>query len=363
MTSISITRDSLDAKFSQNYFSLDNYVFYVENEESTIVTSYIRENLDSIKQQFENRNKRFVFVPDLSFNKDINNVLEFTVPSISKTKLAVFSLLNLFVGSENINSYLLSYIGYKGNLKSGFISINDYDITITDRFNLSSVDINTAIDYYISGFHILDDYDQLPATFDAFYDENIKLDDETKEKVDNILDNLYALKESGQFLHALPIIEKFIAQSEVKPTTHLSKLFIDNLYNIYLADYNNMHIKLSHLTLSVYHLFLNHPKGILLENIQQYEYSLMNYYKSISNREDFDKMSKSIQDIVNLETGALYTHLSRIKSAFSKKLHPRIAEQYYVVGGKGLEKKILLDRVLLEREDKSYDDFEEPIDD
>lgn len=353
MNSISISRDSLDSKFGQDYFNLDNYVFYVSTEDNHILTNYVRDNLDNIKLQFKNRNKTFVFVPDLSYNTNVINAIEFTVPNIDKGVLHSLSLYNVFVKNENINTYLLNYIGYKGDLKSGFIAIEENEVTITDRFNLSSVDINTAIDYYISGFHVLEDSDDLPATFDEFYDENIKLDTETKEVVDKILNNLYELRESGQFLHALPIIDKFIAKSEVKPTTHLSKLYIDISYNIYLSDYGNMHIKLSHLTLSVYHLFLNNSDGILLENIQQYEYSLMNYYKSISNREDFDKMSKSIQDIINLETGSLYTHLSRIKSAFSKSLHPRIAEQYYVVGGKGFPKKIQLARMYIEREDKT----------
>ena len=362
MTSISIAKDILNSKFGQNYFSLDGYVFYVSNEDNSIITSYIRDNLDCIKLQFKERNKTFVFVPDLSYNNNIIAAIEFAIPNIDKKLLCTPSLINFFAKNENFNTYLLSYIGHKDSLKGGFIAINEYSITITDRFNLSTVDIKSAIDYYISDFSRLEEPDELPATFDAFYDENIKLDDETKEKVDTILNNLYELRENGQFLHALPIIEKFIMNTEVKPTSHLSKLYIDNSYNIYLSDYNNMHIKLSHLTLSVYHLFLNNPDGILLENIQQHEYSLMNYYKSISNREDFSKMSKSIQDIINLETGALYTHLSRIKSAFSKSLHPKIAEQYYILGSKGAPKKVQLARVYIEREDKSYDDYNDFID-
>jgi len=57
---------------------------------------------------------------------------------------------------------------------------------------------------------------------------------------------------------------------------------------------------------------------------------------------DYDKMSKSIDDVINLETKAIYTHLSRIKSAFYKIMDASFA-QYYIVSGSGEnERKVLL---------------------
>ena len=51
-------------------------------------------------------------------------------------------------------------------------------------------------------------------------------------------------------------------------------------------------------------------------------------------------MNKSINDILNTETNAIYVHLSRIKSVFTKMLSPKIAESYYIDGGKNKVKFI-----------------------
>lgn len=358
MRSTSITKDVLNSKFSKNYFSLENYIFYTEKEGNDLVNNYIKTHLNRIVTQFRDRGKVFVYVSDLNYHKDIHRLISYCFPNISKLQLSIDEALQSSeIIKYDLNTYLLSYLGHEGEFKNGFISVEESEVILTETSDLMESNIANKIESYIVSFQFLE-YDYLPANFDAYYDENIKLNEETKEEVNSILEILDKFKDNGQFLYALPIIEKFIAKSEVKPTTYLSKLYIDESYNIFLSDFNNLQIKLSHLTLSIYHLFLNNPSGILLSDLQNYEYSLMNYYKSISNREDYDKMNQSIQDIINLETGALYVHLSRIKSVFLKHLHPIIAEQYYVMGGKGIEKKILLDRSFVNRNEISN---EEPL--
>lgn len=68
----------------------------------------------------------------------------------------------------------------------------------------------------------------------------------------------------------------------------------------------------------MYLLFLKHPQGIKLNELGNYKKELVSIYFSVSNQLDYDKMIKSVDDVINLETKAIYTHLSRIKSAYYK---------------------------------------------
>jgi len=271
MRTISITKDVLNSKFSQTYFSLDNYIFYIENENNDLVNSYIKAHLNRVTTQFRDRGKLFVHVPALVYHSDVHRLISYCFPNISKIRLSIEATLQSSeIIKYDLNTYLLNYIGSEIKLKNGFLSIEESNVKLTDTSNLTESNIASKIESYIASFLVLK-YDYLPSNFDAYYDENIKLNEETKEEVNSILESIDKLKDNGQFLYALPIIEKFIAKSEVRLTTHLSKLYIDESYNIFLLDFNNLHIKLSHLTLSIYHLFLNNPSGILLSDFQNYE--------------------------------------------------------------------------------------------
>jgi hypothetical protein len=114
-----------------------------------------------------------------------------------------------------------------------------------------------------------------------------------------------------------------------------------NSQNKILLPYFKKEVELSHLTKSVYFLFLKHPEGINLKELSNYKKELLNIYTSVSNQLDYDKMAKSIDDVINIETKAIYTHLSRIKSAFYKIMDASFAK-YYIVSGSGEEDRKVL---------------------
>jgi hypothetical protein len=105
--------------------------------------------------------------------------------------------------------------------------------------------------------------------------------------------------------------------------------------------YFKKEVELSHLTKAIYFLFLKHPEGINLKELVNYKKELLTIYTSVSNQLDYDKMAKSIDDVINLETKAIYTHLSRIKSAFYKIMDASFAK-YYIVSGSGEDERIVL---------------------
>lgn len=168
-----------------------------------------------------------------------------------------------------------------------------------------------------------------------------QLDDETKELVKDIENKLEELKDSGQLLFLIPILKDLLnKQSEKIDFKSISKMEI-NSQNKILLTYFKKEVELSHLTKSVYFLFLKHPEGINLKELGNYKKELLNIYTSVSNQLDYDKMTKSIDDVINIETKAIYTHLSRIKSAFYKIMDASFA-QYYIVSGSGEEDRKVL---------------------
>jgi len=124
----------------------------------------------------------------------------------------------------------------------------------------------------------------------------------------------------------------------------ISSLYITDDYKILLPEYDEIEIKLSHLTKSIYFLFLGN-EAISLKNLDYYENELLNIYKHISNQENYDKMAQSVKDVVNVDTNAIYVHLSRIKSAFYSKFEWDIADIYCISGIRNEPKRIRIPRL------------------
>ncbi len=66
--------------------------------------------------------------------------------------------------------------------------------------------------------------------------------------------------------------------------------------------------------------------------IKNYRDQLLSIYSSICPFDDLDKIKQSIDDITNIETKAIYTHISRIKSTFLNLMDYEYAKHYIVTG-------------------------------
>ena len=148
---------------------------------------------------------------------------------------------------------------------------------------------------------------------------------------------------NGKFFALLPFLEQQIA--DIKSKQKLSPLFIDAEFRIFLPAYNNMEIKMGHLTKSIYFLFLLQDE-IHLNDLKNHKDTIISIYKNLSNRLDYDKLMDSVDHLVKNKNGEVYTHFSRIKSAFSQKISEGLAKNYIILGDKGEPKKIMLDSKL-----------------
>ncbi|GAW88677.1 hypothetical protein FPS14_contig00008-0061 [Flavobacterium psychrophilum] len=152
------------------------------------------------------------------------------------------------------------------------------------------------------------------------------------------------LEKSGQYFLIAPKIENLIKNLFKHDKDHdfmISEVLINYDFQIILPQYQNREIKLSHLTKSIYILFLKHPEGILLRELYKYENELLSIYKAISYQVSLDKMKKSVQHLITNEK-AIFVHFSRIKSVFMKNFTNNYARYYYIQGEKGQKKLIKL---------------------
>jgi hypothetical protein len=77
-------------------------------------------------------------------------------------------------------------------------------------------------------------------------------------------------------------------------------------------------------------LFINHPKGIALNSLQDHKGELLFAYQKISGRPNLEEMQRTIHLLTDYLDGELSTNISRIKSKFKKALGEEMAQNYFI---------------------------------
>jgi hypothetical protein len=108
-----------------------------------------------------------------------------------------------------------------------------------------------------------------------------------------------------------------------------------------------MEIKMTPMAKSVYFLFLRHPEGIAFKDLPDYRNELREIYHSVSCYDDKDRMEQSINDVTDPTKNTINENASRIRKAFVSQFDNRLAENYYITGGRGEAKRITLPRQLV----------------
>ncbi|GEM_PF-4553860 len=327
-------------------------VYYISDNASGFNLSNILPVLDSIQITKKLKNKGYDFVYwSGSYNdniEDLANIYQYYVP---------INRLSFPDNSSEKKSSTINKIHY-ADLIQQFLAIEEQskDIFIyTDTETLyvlqvqEIININTKsiIDEVVQSIPDISAYVELysPFGYDPEKDEDyFELDNVTKEFVKEIFEKFDKFNKSGQFLAILPFLEKQINIAKNQIERELSFLYVDENYKIFLKDYDK-EVKMSHLTKSLYFLFLMKSE-IDLTEIQRFEEELLVIYKHISNQENIDKMEESVSLLLRNENNELYIHFSRIKSAFCKVINQEIAKNYYVKGAKSSPKSIELDKGL-----------------
>lgn len=370
-----------------NNFNIpENYVIYFEKEHNKELNLFIRNNYEAIKTKFSALGLNFIYPPFIKVSRiQVEEILSYytpqfnyyQIPTLAKDsfgqKLLDNAIQNAFKDFDTIfnnnitetfkvnSEELLNLFEYNCHIKSGlfFFKFNSGIIGVSDYF-YSNSDNNYEL-FFEEAMQYLsrnewEDYalgDAMIGSFLPTVDYSEQLDEEAKEIVQDLENKLKELKDSGQLLFLIPVLKDLLnKQSHTIDFNSISKMEIDYQNKIQLP-YFKKEVELSHLTKSIYFLFLKHPEGINLKELGNYKKELLTIYNSVSNQLDYDKMAKSIDDVINLETKAIYTHLSRIKSAYYKIMDASFAK-YYIVSGSGVEDR----KVLFETKDIIWNNYD-----
>lgn len=110
----------------------------------------------------------------------------------------------------------------------------------------------------------------------------------------------------------------------------LSRLFITKNYRFVLVDYNHTEIELQPVHKAVYLLFLNHPEGIEFKRLADYRQELLELYMKTARMMDREKITESVDKLVDPLDNAINEKCSRIKRVFLG-LMDEYRASYYII--------------------------------
>ena len=149
-------------------------------------------------------------------------------------------------------------------------------------------------------------------------------------------------------LHALKLMEslrvKMLFSQNFRQSLEISRLEVDRHYSIFLKEFENIEIRLRPLEKVLYLFFLKHPEGIFMRNLSDHKEEIFSYYQRISKSDDTEIMRKRINELVSPLSNSASEKISRIKRFFEEAIGEDLASHYYIAGGNGDVKGILLDR-------------------
>ena len=328
-------------------------VIFFDLENNHTINQYIKSNIEIIKQRFIEEGRNFIYIPNIDYSQINRELLNFYVPYLDTTNFGFLLIeqthkgkIQEFFGDKTENIYkddyqnVLGFIGYKGTKKCGFIFFDDpeyYDYNAATNTSIIEFDdtnievfFNNLFAFFNSEKNRIEQVDYMISNHGRFNPyENI--DEGALAKINEIQKQLYELKHNGQLLFVLPVLKKLLEkETSTIDIDSENNLLIDENFRIILPNFNNIEIQLSHLTKAIYVLFYNNPQGINIKQIYVYKKEIISLYAGISNQLDYDKMLQSIDDLIKPDNKAIYTHISRIKSAFYKQMDYKFADKFIV---------------------------------
>jgi hypothetical protein len=342
-------KDFLESNLKEyDFFNLGNdFVLYFDKDMNTETDRYIRDHYLEIRERLKSKGRDFVYFPVLieQLNLEISPALKTTFPFF--TDSFTDSILSVLQNSEfNIESGLiefLEFIKYNGEIKKGCVSGNS-------GFTILEQNEDESIEDFIEGY-----IQNLPVYAKDLIFYNINEEEyeknknsvkkESLETLQTIKEQIEILRENGQLALLAPKIYKFL-QNRIEGIvyTNVEPILVTEDFKILIPKYNNLEIKLSHLTKSIYLLFLSSPEPIDLKDLHHHKDRLFFIYKQVSNQLSHDKMTESIEELLKPNSEAIYVHFSRIKSVFHTHFSEYVGFLYCIMGEKGKPKTIMIDR-------------------
>lgn len=310
-------------------------IIYVEDSYNEPLNRFISKNINYLSTVFGRRGYKLIFLPKINS--------EITIEKLSYF-FAHLKIEDITYDDTNILKYsdLFKYIIYGGSLKAGFIRYkSETDLSfIFSYYECVSIKQDYIKQEILKYLEYVGDplvfYDIEEPEGDEIADFKFCL--EAQRLISEIAERVARLQQIG--------INQMALKKALQIEQKLSKVTITKEYRIILNDYDK-EIILHPLEKAVYLLFLKYPNGILFKNLSEYRTELIKIYLAVSNREQLDKMEKSIYDITDPTKNSINEKCSRIREAFINVFDISLASNYIITGDRGREKKIILDRSLV----------------
>lgn len=167
------------------------------------------------------------------------------------------------------------------------------------------------------------------------HERNTRLNEQnyTPEEIAKILkqyvEQLIAANRQDLLLHAIsvPVLEELRIEAA---KGKLSRLLITKNYRFILMDYGNKEVDLQPVHKAVYLLFLAHPEGIEFKRLSEYSNELTDYYMKTTRIMEKEKITESVNHLVNPLDNAINEKCSRIKKVFLE-LMDEYTASYYII--------------------------------
>lgn len=116
---------------------------------------------------------------------------------------------------------------------------------------------------------------------------------------------------------------------------------------IFFTDLGGLELRLNPKEKAIYLFFLNHPNGIQISHLSDYEKELTNLYSSVTNQTELEVITRAIKILVNPLENDINVVLSRINKKIKDAVGESLSEFYCIKGARGEKKRISIDREMV----------------
>ena len=370
-------------------------VVYVENQYDERINAVIKRNYEQIKWTFKQANLDFVYLPMFFNDEETKEKILYYAPYLTS---------DIMEKAELRSSHLLKYMSHMENQEMIapsllYVPKKDEDEWIFQgqTIEIDGDDTNTVNQWFDHAIYDIEEelssdqmterrydedlddiesrsqgephvepqveYSSKPSIWDKIKEaawQSKKLEeynDESRSSLEKIREEdvseiIADLERDVKKLRlrgiSLTSIIQLIEENEI-----ISRLYITDDYRLFLPDYNNMEVKMSPQYKAVYLLFLNHPEGIILKQLETYHIELENRFKQVFGYKVLPP--KEVQRINTLEypgNNQISVVLTRIRESFERCIDKHLAKHYLIAGRAGGLYKLQLKEELIEFEEE-----------
>jgi hypothetical protein len=290
-------------------------LYLVEGKKDKSINRYIRGHIGYIKSYLSKRGvciRSFKTASPALFGKrSLKNLLLRQYPTLSKEELES-RFVELKKENKEGHSHLYFILGTTFDEGNGCVA----DILCEDNFY-------NGDGYKEQLFRFFDEIASLSIRNERLGD-GFRVDRYRYRLPDAETDIHYSNADNEELIG-----DEFLAKSICKGECNvISPIHFDSKFNISLPLYPQISIKLEPLPKSLYILFLQHPEGIILKDIQEYEEELKKIYCTISGRKNPSVINRVFKSVTNPLDNQLHRNLTIIRKCFTSKLNYEIAQNY-----------------------------------